>query len=125
MVKLNIVFKYIKLIVAIIFLTPIYLFLLINSIPLVLLEIFMYWFSVLSGNEWIQKYTYKQVISMDQTMNALLAGDEDETISGRIGRRIPNSWFAWLVNHIYFWQANHVVEADADESKDIGKNDLI
>ena len=120
-----IILNYIRLGIAIIFLLPLYLFLLLSSIPLVFSTIFMYWFSLLSGNDWIKKYTYKQVISVDQTMNALLAGDEDETISGRIGRRIPKSWFAWLVNHIYFWQANHVKEADADESKDVGKNDLI
>lgn len=111
-----------KIIIASILLAPFYLVIVVLQIAIVFIEIAIFFCAKIFKNPEVNIYTYKQIVSTDQTINALLAGDEDETISGRVGRRIPNSWFAKLLNKIYFWQKNHVVEAvEPDE----GKDDLI
>ena len=111
-----------RLIIGIIIFAPFYLIFMSVDILTVFIQIALFFAGKLLGSDILDKYTYKQIIATDQSLNALTAGDEDETISGRIGRRIPNSWFAKFLNKIYFWQENHVLEAvETDE----GQNDLI
>ena len=59
-------------------------------------------------------YILRLVISLDQFFNVLiLNGNEDHTISGRVGYRahITNKWY-WLalqkiINTIFFFDKNH------------------
>jgi hypothetical protein len=68
----------------------------------------------------IKIYFYNLFLSLDQAINALLGGDCDQSLSGRIGfamKRDPK-WFviplAWLNDSFYFWTAgieNHSIES--------------
>lgn len=63
------------------------------------------------------------LIALDQLANAILAGDPDETISSRVGKRIrsdqatrPERWLARLLDLL---DHNHVEEAiEEDEGND-------
>lgn len=72
--------------------------------------------------KFILKYLLNVAIAIDQLGNALMFGDPDETISSRYGRRYPNSFFAWFINGLFFWQNNHVKSAI---ELDRGKDDLL
>jgi hypothetical protein len=75
-----------------------------------------------------QKYFYNILISIDQFGNTVLGGDQDETISSRLGRlekkyngNIP--WYrpwakvtAWALDHIQKDHCTHAIEED--EGKD-------
>lgn len=77
---------------------------------------------ILSILVFIKNYIYNIFIALDQLVNALALGDPDETISSRVGRRWPNSRAARIINAVFFWQKNHVIEAiESDE----GNNDLL
>lgn len=70
----------------------------------------------------IRDYIYNMLIAIDQLLNAVMFGDPDESISERVGRRWPESWVARIINGLFFWQKNHVMESlEGDE----GKDDLI
>jgi hypothetical protein len=67
----------------------------------------------------VKKYLFNLLISVDQLVNAVFGGDPDETISSRLGRNYPNTWFAKFVDVLFFWQTNHTKEAiESDEGKD-------
>ena len=72
------------------------------------------------------RYLWNVLIAIDQLANAILAGDPDETISGRMGR-----WYAvggwrqrvakpvrWLLNKIHKGHTEKAIEPDE------GKDDL-
>lgn len=68
----------------------------------------------------IKRYLYNLWIGIDQLLNCLMAGDPDETVSGRMGRAFPNSWFRKLLDKIL--GEGHCKQAiESDE----GKDDLI
>ncbi len=74
--------------------------------------------------KFFELYLLNLLISLDQFVNATLAGDPDETISSRLGRRWPNSLTAKIVNILFFWQrakAHCIAAIEPDE----GKNDLL
>lgn len=73
-----------------------------------------------STNEFVKKYTFKQMVSVDQSVNALMAGDEDETISSRMGRRFPDSWFRKLLDKVL--GEGHCKQSIEPEE---GKDDLV
>ena len=80
--------------------------------------------------KWIGKiialYFLNILLGIDHLGNTIMAGDPDESISARFGRRWPNSFFAKFINKLFFWQNNHVIEAWKDEQVDpIGDEDLI
>jgi hypothetical protein len=67
-----------------------------------------------------KKYNYimRVLIAFDQLGNAISGGDEDETISSRLGRwklRTPNpKWYDprhWLERSLHFIDENHAVDA--------------
>jgi hypothetical protein len=67
-------------------------------------------------------YIWNILIAFSQLGNALLFGDPDETISGRVGKHLPDSIIAKKINRLFFWQKNHVKEA---VENDRGNRDLI
>lgn len=70
----------------------------------------------------IGMYIWNILIAISQFGNALLFGDPDETISGRVGKHLPHTPIAWKINLLFPWQKNHVIEA---VEKDRGNRDLI
>ena len=65
----------------------------------------------------IKKYLFNLLISFDQFVNTVAGGDPDETISGRLGRRFPNSEFRRFVDFLF--GSDHCEKAiEADEGKD-------
>lgn len=67
------------------------------------------------------KYFLNLLIALDQLVNAVFAGDPDETISSRLGKRRdgPERFWARVVDHIFFWQKNHTGKSvETDEGKD-------
>ncbi len=74
----------------------------------------------------VGKYIFNILVAIDQLGNALLAGDPDETISSRVGKRVvagtatlPEIYLAGVLDWL---DPNHVVDAI---ERDEGKNSLI
>jgi hypothetical protein len=77
-------------------------------------------------DKFLVRYLFNILISIDQFVNSLMAGSPDETISSRTGRRWPNSFFAKVIDFLFFWQNNHVIEAWENEKKsNFSDDDLI
>ncbi len=72
------------------------------------------------------KYLHNILIATDQWFNAILGGDPDMTISGRVGRNYKGTWIAILIDFLFSWQKregskSHVENAaywESDEGKD-------
>lgn len=65
-------------------------------------------------------YLLNLAISLDQGINALLAGAPDETLSSRAHRmRVKGhrywGWTARAINLLFFWQADHCRQAYESE----------
>lgn len=67
----------------------------------------------------IGKYLTNLALSVDQLFNAIFAGDPDETISSRIGKK-PNHWISKLLCPLlHLLDKNHCRDAkELDEGKD-------
>ena len=55
---------------------------------------------------------FQVMVAIDQLVNTLLGGWADETLSARAWRHKldgSRSWPAWIIDHLFFWQDNHVV----------------
>lgn len=66
----------------------------------------------------LKVYGIRLMIAADQMGNGFAAGFPDETISSRVGRAIHTGkpkmiarFLAVVVNAIFFWQKNHVLES--------------
>jgi hypothetical protein len=106
--------------IILIFLSPIFLTILLIDLIIWIVLTPLYFLSLKADSEFVKRYLFNIFVSRDQSVNALLWGDQDETISSRFGRRWPGSWVAKLLNKIF--GAGHVQQAvEPDE----GKDDLI
>ena len=102
--------------------SPIYLYILFLQVNIVVMEIVLALFFTLTRDKIVLEYTRRQMVATDQVINALFAGDIDETISGRTGRAFSGSWLEKLINFLFSWQPDHCKNAiEADE----GKEDMI
>jgi len=101
---------------------PFYLQILFIQVYVVLLEIILLPLTMLSFDKWIKKYARRQLLATDQVINALMAGDEDETISSRAGRKWSGTWWSKLIDWIFRWQKDHCVNAIEEDE---GKKDLL
>jgi hypothetical protein len=68
----------------------------------------------------LKAYLWGNVISWDQSLNTFLGGHPDETFSARTQRKAEaGQWFwkslRWIINHLFFWQADHCREAYESE----------
>jgi hypothetical protein len=63
-------------------------------------------------------YLKNLIIGLDQLLNALLAGNPDETISSRAGKRVATcgvcAWFCGLLDRIDYRHCQESIEYDAD-----------
>ena len=69
----------------------------------------------------MRRYFWNIIIATDQLANAVFAGDPDETISSRIGKRRDGNERFWsrVVDRMFFWQKNHTkASIETDEGKD-------
>ena len=106
--------------VVLILLSPIYLIIFSTILFMWLICALFYAISLLLPAGFAKSYIFNVMVSFDQTANALTLGDPDETISGRFGRRWPDSWFSKLLNTLF--GVGHVQQAiEPDE----GSDDLI
>lgn len=109
-------------IIKLVIISPVYLHILLIQIYIVAIELVMVLVTMLTFDSWIKKYARIQLLSVDQTINALMAGDEDETISGRAGRKWNGTWWSGLIDFIFRWQKDHCVNA-IEECE--GYNDML
>lgn len=73
-----------------------------------------------------KKWIFNILIGIDQLANAILGGDPDMTISGRIGRNYKGTFIARFVDWMFSWQTregskSHVENSaywEQDEGKD-------
>lgn len=68
-------------------------------------------------------YFWRVMISIDQFFNTLTGGDEDETISSRIGKAVENREDCWICHTLckilHFIDSNHCQNAiERDEGLD-------
>lgn len=66
----------------------------------------------------MQRYVLNVLVALSQLANALTAGDPDETLSSRAGKRHPT--LARIVNALFFFDERHCYKAslrDEDEGK--------
>jgi len=108
--------------IKLIFFIPFYLHILIVQMYVVLIEFILIPFTMLTFDKWIKKYARRQLLATDQVINALMAGDEDETISGRAGRKWNGTWWSKLIDFIFRWQNDHCVNAIEEDE---GHNDML
>ena len=112
----------ISTILKLIIIFPVYLFILLLQIQIVVIELVMVFVTMLSFDSFIKTYARRQLLATDQVINALMAGDEDETISSRAGRQWSGTWWSKLINTIFHWQKDHCTNAIEDDE---GKRDLL
>jgi len=70
----------------------------------------------------------RSAVGIDQAANALLGGNEDQTMSGRMGRRIENGkatkfelWLCNILSKIDPYTERHCVESIEHDERDISK----
>jgi hypothetical protein len=75
-----------------------------------------------------RKYVFNVLIGIDQLANAILGGDPDMTISGRLGRILYRCRFCRWICLILSWidprDGNHcekVIEEDEDGEREVWK----
>lgn len=71
----------------------------------------------------VKKYFWNILIAIDQLANALLAGDPDETISSRLGKKVREgrcTFCYWICIHfLHRLDPNHCQKSiEDDEGKD-------
>ena len=73
----------------------------------------------------VGKYIFNILVAIDQLANTILAGDPDETISSRVGKRVeagtatlPERYLATILDWL---DPNHVIDAI---ERDEGRNSL-
>ncbi|PUB82387.1 MAG: hypothetical protein DBP02_15145 [gamma proteobacterium symbiont of Ctena orbiculata] len=76
----------------------------------------------------VKKYFRNVFVAFDQLFNALTGGDEDETISSRLGKARRNgSRFAtvicWVLTHVFFWEKGDHCARSIEE--DEGANEIV
>lgn len=98
-------------IIKLVIISPVYLFILMLQIQIVVIEIVMVIVTMISFDSFIKQYARRQLLAVDQVINAIMFGDEDETISGRAGRKWDGTWWSRLINFIFHWQRDHCVNA--------------
>ena len=83
-----------------------------------LVGLLMHWLGDRLGNKALKTYGIAIAIGCDQLGNGFAAGFPDETISSRLGRALVSGRpkliakvLSRIVNAIFFWEENHVVEA--------------
>lgn len=60
----------------------------------------------------MMKYFYNVLIGIDQLANTLLAGDPDETISSRAGKKMTKcKGCRWLCRVLNIFDNNHCIES--------------
>lgn len=72
---------------------------------------------VLSPLQWVGRYSGNVLIALDQLGNALLAGDPDETLSSRCGKRRSAGCrvccaLCWLLDWVHRGHCDWAVERD-------------
>lgn len=62
---------------------------------------------------------FQVLVALDQLVNALIGGFADETLSSRAHRRRlrGKGGCAWVIDHIFFWQDEHCLNAYVSEFK--------
>jgi hypothetical protein len=79
-------------------------------------------------NEVLKKYLRNVIVALDQLLNAITGGDEDETISSRLGKcQKKGNYFCvilcWVLTHVvFFWQKKPHCLDNIEE--DEGRNEL-
>jgi len=63
-----------------------------------------------------KKWLFNILIGIDQLANAILGGDPDMTISGRLGRNYKDSWMARFVDWIFLWQKRDGSESHVENA---------
>ena len=68
----------------------------------------------------MKHYFLNLLIAIDQGLNALFAGDPDETLSSRCGKRVHNNRFCrWVCNLLHRVDKRHCERSiEADEGND-------
>ncbi len=75
------------------------------------------------GCDDIKRYNTNVMVALDQTFNAVLGGDEDETISSRAGKRQKTQkWAKYLCKFLNLLDKGH---CDKYIEKDEGSNQVI
>lgn len=61
---------------------------------------------------------FQVLIALDQLINTFFGGMADETLSARAYRHALNGtrrWPRWLIDHLFFWQDDHCLNAYLSE----------
>ena len=80
--------------------------------PLLLLALFIAGIllipAIICGCANVKKYNRNVIVAIDQTFNAILGGDEDETISSRAGKRQKTQkWAYYLCKILNKFETGH------------------
>lgn len=63
----------------------------------------------------LKTYIFNILVSLDQLLNTVLGGWADETLSSRAHRAYlknkPLKFFRYIINGIFWWQADHCLQA--------------
>ena len=75
----------------------------------------------------VRKYLINILITIDQAVNTVLAGDPDETLSSRMGKHLDTCKICrvvcWVLDHtIFFWDKPHCINSIEN---DAGEDDLL
>ena len=77
----------------------------------------------------IKRYFINVLIGIDQLVNAILAGDPDETLSSRFGKwlALPHSDWRWKIAYpicrvLHIFDKNHCIRVIEEDE---GKHDLL
>jgi hypothetical protein len=69
----------------------------------------------------MKRYIRNLLISIDQLVNTIFAGDPDETISSRCGKRLPHCTFCRrlcrFLDHIDYRHCQESIEEDRGHTK--------
>jgi hypothetical protein len=71
------------------------------------------------------KYIRNILISIDQFVNTIFAGDPDETISSRVGKNYNGSTIHHIIDFIFIWQKKKQGHSEAAIEWDEGKDSLL
>lgn len=73
----------------------------------------------------MKKYFRNIFVAIDQLINAITFGDEDETISSRVGKNYNGTYLHKFIDWLFAWQKKPQGHCEAAIEWDEGKNSII
>ena len=99
---------------------PLHLFIFTITLPIILYQLIIFSIflviSLIINSSKLKKYSVRLLVSIDQLVNTMFGGFEDETISSRLGKDRYRNWITTKLSSFLDWfESDHVEKSIEDD----------